>query len=342
MFQTALQKVVDGVSLSVEEAQMAMQEIMEGRATDAQIGAYLTALRMKGETVAEIAGSARAMRSAATRVTSCRLRLVDTCGTGGDGSGSFNISTAAAFVVAGAGQPVAKHGNRGVSSRSGSADVLEALGISLDLEASQIGRCIDEVGIGFLYAPRLHTAMRHVARARKELGMRTIFNLLGPLTNPAGAKLQLVGVYHPSLVEPVAQVLSLLGTEHALVVHGDGFDELTTTGQNIVAEVTSHGVRVHCIDARDFGLARVKREELAGGGPDENAEIIRTVLAGKKGPQRDVVVLNAGAALFLSGAASSLSEAIRLAEEAIDSGRAAAKLEALRNFTERIRTEMPA
>lgn len=333
VLRTALHKVVDGISLSLEEAEAAMREIVEGRATDAQIGAYVTALRMKGETAAEIAGSARAMRAVATRVRSRYCRLVDTCGTGGDGSGSFNISTAAAFVVAGAGQPVAKHGNRGVSSRSGSADVLEALGVNLDLGPDQMGRCIDEVGIGFLYAPRLHAAMRHAAGPRRELGMRTIFNLLGPLTNPAGPRVQLLGVYHPSLVELVARVLLLLGTERALVVHGDGFDELTTTGVNLVAEVTPGGVRVEALDATDLGFPRASRDELLGGTPRDNAETIRAVLAGEKGPRRDVVLLNAGAALFLSGMASHLGDGVRLAAEVVDSGRAMGKLEALRRFT---------
>lgn len=333
MLLGALHKVVDGISLSAEEAEAAMRDIMGGRATDSQMGAYLTALRMKGETAEEVAGSARAMRAVATWVTCRHRRLVDTCGTGGDGTGSFNISTAAALVVAAAGQPVAKHGNRGVSSRSGSADVLEALGVKVDLDPGAMGRCLDEVGIGFLYAPRLHTAMRFAARPRRELGMRTIFNVLGPLTNPAGAGRQVLGVYAPSLVRLVAQVLLLLGTEHALVVHGDGFDELTTTGPNLVAEVTPQGVRVEELDARDLGLPRARQRDLEGGSAATNAEIITSVLSGERGPRRNVVLLNAGAALFVSGRAASLREGIALAAAAIDSGRAMSTLEALRRFT---------
>ncbi|MEW6398279.1 MAG: anthranilate phosphoribosyltransferase [Bacillota bacterium] len=333
MLQEALHRVVEGVSLSAGEAEAAMREIMEGRATEAQIGAYLTALRMKGETADEIAGSARAMRALATPVVCRHPRLVDTCGTGGDGRGSFNISTAAALVVAGAGQPVAKHGNRGVSSRSGSADVLEALGVRIDLDPGQMAYCLDEVGIAFLYAPRLHAAMRFAARPRRELGMRTIFNLLGPLTNPAGARRQLLGVYDASLVGLVARVLALVGTEHALVVHGDGFDELTTTGPNLVAEVTPQGVRVDEVDARDLGLPRAGRGDLVGGTPQDNAEMIVALLSGERGPRRDVVVLNGGAALYASGQAGSLREGISLAARAIDTGRAMATLGALQRFT---------
>lgn len=335
MILEAVRKVTEGISLTMEEAEAAMREIMAGGVTDAQIAGYIAALKTKGETAAEVAGSARAMRALATPVPTRHLSLVDTCGTGGDGSGSFNISTAAALVVAAAGQPVAKHGNRSVSSRSGSADVLEALGIELDLEPEEVGRCIDEVGIGFLYAPRLHAAMKYAARPRKELGIRTIFNLLGPLANPAGAQVQLLGVCHPSLVELVARVLVLLGTRRALVVHGEGFDELTTTGTNLVAEVNGGEIRTFPLRARELGLPLARPEELAGGTPHDNAEIIMGILRGEKGARREVVLLNAGAALCLSGRARDLAAGINLAAQAIDSGRALAKLEAWKRFAKR-------
>lgn len=335
MIVDAIRKVTEGFSLTMEEAEAAMREIMAGKATDAQIAGYVSALRTKRETAAEIAGSARAMRALATPVPTRQPSLVDTCGTGGDGSGSFNISTAAALVVAAAGQPVAKHGNRGVSSQSGSADVLEALGISLDLEPEAVGRCIDQVGIGFLYAPRLHAAMKRAARPRKELGIRTIFNLLGPLANPAGAQVQLLGVCHPSLVKLVARVLVLLGTRRALVVHGEGFDELTTTGTNLVAEVNGGQIRTFSLHPREVGLPLARPEELAGGSPRDNAEIIKSILRGEKGPRREVVLLNAGAALRLSGRARDLAAGIDLAAQAVDSGRALATLEAWQRVAER-------
>jgi anthranilate phosphoribosyltransferase len=293
----------------------------------------LVALRMKGESVAEIAGAASAMRSRAIPIPHRRERVVDTCGTGGDGRGTFNISTAAALVAAGAGVPVAKHGNRSVSSRSGSADVLAALGVNLDIDAATAGRALDAIGIAFLFAPLLHPAMREVMPVRRDLGLRTLFNLLGPLTNPAGAKRQLMGVYGAALVEPIGNVLAELGAEHALVVHGDGYDEITLTGSTRIAEVRNGAVTVFTLEPETLGLSRVPPEALAGGGPEENALAMERILAGEPGPLTDVTALNAGAAIYVAGLAESLAEGLVLARASLASGAAAAKLEALREFT---------
>lgn len=330
MIVEALAKVVEGGDLSDEEAEAVMTALMAGEATDAQIGALLTALRMKGETVDEITGFARAMRAAATPIKTHRKPLVDTCGTGGDRSGTINISTAAAFVVAGAGIAVAKHGNRSASSQCGSADVLEALGVNIEMDPETVGRCIDDIGIGFLFARTLHGAMRHVAKARQELKLRTVFNLLGPLTNPANADGQVVGVFDVRLVEPLAHVLSNLGTRHAMVVAGkDGLDEISMSGPSIVAEARYGAVNMRELTPEDFGMRHAKAEGLAGGDANENAEILRRVLQGETGPRRDIVVLNAAAAIVVGEGAADLPEGVARAVESIDSGSAMKKLDEL-------------
>jgi anthranilate synthase/phosphoribosyltransferase len=333
----AIAKVMERQDLTAVEAEAAMTQIMEGQATPAQIGAFLTALRMKGESVAEIAGCARAMRRSAVPVRPSRAALVvDTCGTGGDGSGTFNISTTAAFVVAGAGQPVAKHGNRSVSSRCGSADVLEALGVNLELAPDQVAACVDEVGIGFLFALKLHPAMKHAIGPRRELGVRTIFNLLGPLTNPAGAPAQVMGVYDPAWTEPLAQVLGALGSQAAFVVHGaDGLDELSTTGPNRVSALRDGRVETITLDPADLGFARAHAADLRGGSAEENAAITRGILSGTlNGARRDVVILNAAAALVAGGQSKTLREGIRQARHSLDSGAALHALDRLIEFSQ--------
>lgn len=338
--KTAINKVMNGDSLNIEEAEEVMSQIMAGEATPAQIGAYLTALRMKGETVEEITGSARAMRSLAApvRPITAPADLVDTCGTGGDSAGTFNISTTAAFVVAGTGQKVAKHGNRSVSSKSGSADVLAALGVNLDLTPQQVAQAIDEIGIGFLFAPKLHPAMKHAIGPRRELGVRTIFNVLGPLTNPAGARAQIIGVYDERLTEPLARVLGELGSRGAFVVHGhEGLDELTTTGPNRVSRLRDGQVTTEMLDPVDLGFARATLADLLGGTAEENALITREILAGRQnGPRRDVVILNAAAALAAAGRADDLPAGIKQANESLDSGAALAVLERFVEFTQRV------
>lgn len=329
MIKEAIAKLVERHDLTEAEAEAAMAEIMQGEATPAQIGAFLTALRMKGETVAEVTGCARAMRRSATPVRPNRDHLVDTAGTGGDRAGTFNISTTAAFVVAGHGLAVAKHGNRSVSSRCGSADLLQALGVNLNLNAEQVASCIDVVGIGFLFAPVFHPAMKHAIGPRRELGMRTIFNLLGPLTNPAGARRQLIGVYDPSLTEPMAHALAQMGTIAAYIVHGaDGIDELSTTGPNRVTHLREGRVRTFTLDPLDLGIPRAHLSDLAGGTPEENAVLTRRILSGEeRGPKRDVVLLNAAAAL--STESGDLAAGLEEARAALDSGRALARLDAL-------------
>ena len=335
MIREAIARLLERKSLGVEEAEGVMGEIMHGEATPAQIAGYLTALRMKGETVEEIAGSARAMKDHAIRVEVGREGLVDTCGTGGDGAHTFNISTTAALVVAGAGLPVAKHGNRSASSRCGSADLMEALGVKIDLGPQQVARCIEEVGIGFLFAPHFHPAMRHAAPVRKELGVRTIFNILGPLVNPASPSIQLLGVFSAELTAPLAQVLSQLGTRRALVVHSaDGLDELSTTGPNQISELEGGRVRTYTQDPQELGLPRARIQDLIGGGVEENCRITLAVLGGEKGPRRDVVLLNAGAVLYAAGKAPDLRHSLGLAAWAIDSGAARKKLEELAAFTQ--------
>lgn len=330
MFHEFIASVVEGKHLSREDASTAMRAIMVGEATPAQIGGFLTALRMKGETVDEIAGFAITMRQFATRVEAHRRPLVDTCGTGGDHSGTFNISTTAAFVVAGAKVAVAKHGNRSASSRCGSADVLESLGVNIGASPELVGRCIDEVGIGFLFARNLHSAMKHVAGPRTELKIRTVFNILGPLTNPAGACGQVEGVFSPSLIELNAKVLAALGTRHAFVVAGlDGLDELTLGGTSVVAETRGGEVRRYEVAPEDFDLARAPKEALAGGDAKKNAELLTAVLKGAKGPHRDIVLLNAAPAIIAGQAANDWPSAIEAAAASIDSGAAQAALEGL-------------
>ncbi len=332
----ALARVADGGDLSRAEARGVIGEIMEGGATGAQIGALLMGLRMKGETVDELAGAAEAMRALATRVTTGRRPLLDTCGTGGDGRSTWNISTAVAFVAAGCGVAVAKHGNRSVSSRSGSADVLEAAGVKIDLGPEQMGRCLDEVGLAFLFAPILHGAMRHAIGPRREMRLRTLFNLLGPLTNPAGAELQLLGVYDPEKARLVAAVLAALGARAALVVHGtDGLDELSICADSVAFRVCGSGLPEELrIRPEDAGLTRCAPEVLRGSDPAGNARWLVDVLEGRvRDGSRDMVVLNAAAALTLAGAAQTLPEARAQAEEAIDSGRAGRVLADLRRIS---------
>jgi anthranilate phosphoribosyltransferase len=334
MIQQALGRLLDGHDLGQAEARDVMRSIMGGEATPAQIGGFLIALRLKGETSDEIAGCAEAMREHVLVVCPERRDLVDTAGTGGDGAKTFNISTAAALVAAAAGAGVAKHGNRAVSSSSGSADVLEALGFNLELEPAQIARSIDELGFGFLFAPTHHPAMRHAAPVRKELAARTVFNVLGPLTNPAGARAQIVGVYSPELVPTIAAVLARLGAERAFVVHGaGGIDELSPTGPNLVCEVAGGRVRRREIDPLELGVPRCAREELRGGEPADNAAVIREVFAGADGGRRDAVLLNAAGAIAAAGLAADLREGLGLAREAIDSGRAGERLEALVDYS---------
>jgi anthranilate phosphoribosyltransferase len=332
--QEALARLLEGRDLSRAQAREVMVEIMEGKATPAQIGGFLVALRLKGETADEIAGCAEAMRAHVLAVKPQRSDLVDTAGTGGDGAGTFNISTAAALVAAAAGAAVAKHGNRAVSSASGSADVLEALGFQLELPAERIERSIDELGFGFLFAPSHHPAMRHAAPVRKELAARTVFNVLGPLTNPAGARAQVVGVYEPELVETIATVLARLGSRRAFVVHGaGGIDELSPAGPNLVCEVSGGKVRRREIDPKEFGVPRCRPADLGGGSPAENADTIRDIFAGIKGAKREAVLLNAGGAIAAGGHARDLEEGYRIAAEALDSGAAGERLEALIAFS---------
>ena len=337
----AVRALVERRDLTRIEAAAAMDAIMSGVSTNAQIAAFLTALRMKGETVEELIGFAQVMRQKVVKIRARpddvaaltgtdRDMLIDTCGTGGDAAGTFNVSTATAFVVAGAGLRVAKHGNRSVSSLCGSADVVETLGVSLDLPPAKVGRCVEELGIGFLYAPLLHTAMKHVMAARREMGVRTVFNMLGPLTNPAGANAQVIGVYSPALTEPLARVLAELGTHRAFVVHGaDGLDEISNTGESRIAEVREGLVRTVTVRPEDFGVTRASIGDLRGGDREQNAEIIRAILAGEPGPKRDIVLMNASAALVAGGRARDFKEGVELAARSVDAGAARQKLERL-------------
>jgi anthranilate phosphoribosyltransferase len=333
--QQALARLLDGHDLSREEARAVMNEIMEGEATPAQIGGFLVALRLKGETADEIAGCAEAMRAHALQVRPKRDDLVDTAGTGGDAARTINISTAAALVAAAAGAGVAKHGNRAVSSASGSADVLEALGFRLELPPTEIERSIDELGFGFLFAPTHHPAMRHAAPVRRELAARTVFNVLGPLTNPAGARAQVVGVYAPSLVRTIAEVLAQLGSRRAFVVHGAaGIDELSPAGSNLVCEVVDGGVRERTIDPLDLGVHRCDPAELRGGSPGDNAKAILAVFRGENGGKRSAILLNAAGAIAAAGHAADLREGLEIARDAVDSGAALARLDGLVAFSQ--------
>jgi anthranilate phosphoribosyltransferase len=335
MIQAAITKLLDGTQLARSEARAVMDEIMRGEATPAQIGGFLVALRSKGETADEITGCAEAMRSHVLVVRPGRDDLVDTAGTGGDGAHTINISTAAALVAAAAGAGVAKHGNRAVSSACGSADVLEALGFTLEQEPQRIARSIDELGFGFLFAPSHHPAMRHAAAVRSELATRTVFNVLGPLTNPAGARAQVVGVYSPDLVRTIADVLARLGARRAYVVHGaGGIDELSPVGQNLLAEIVDGEVLERRLDPEsELGIPRCSVDELRGGSPAENADAIREVFAGKNGGRRDAILLNAAGAIAASGHAADLREGLEVARRTIDSGAAGERLELLVAFS---------
>jgi anthranilate phosphoribosyltransferase len=334
MFSDILKKLVAGENLYETTMANVMEEILEGRATDAQIGALMAGLAAKGETFEELAGAARAMRKSATRIQT-NGACFDTCGTGGDGLSTFNISTVTAFVVAAGGVTVAKHGNRSVSSTCGSADVLEALGVNLEVSSFVVEEAISEVGIGFLYAPKFHSAMRHAAAARKETGIRSIFNMVGPLTNPAGASRQLLGVYAPQLTEMLAEALRVLGSERAMVVHGhDGLDEISVCAPTRVTELKNEIIRTSDIDPTNYFGELASPASLAGGSPQENARIARDILEGsERGPKRNIILINAGAAFMAAEKAENLREGISLAEEAIDSGGALAKLEGLVRYT---------
>ncbi len=323
-----LAKVAAGMPLTFEEAKEAFDIIMSGDATPGQIGGFLMALRVRGETVEEISGAVATMRDKMLRVNA-PAGAVDIVGTGGDGSHSVNISTASAFVIAGAGVPVAKHGNRGLSSQTGAADVLMALGIKIDLTPDEIGDCVREAGVGFMFAPAHHPAMRHVGPTRSELGTRTIFNLLGPLSNPAGVTRQMVGVFAPEWVEPVAETLKTLGADHVWVVHGDGYDEITATGETHVAELAGGNIRSFVLTPEELGLQRHSKADLRGGDAAYNANALRAVLSGAPGAYRDTVLMNAGAGLVVAGKAATLAEGVAAAAAAIDNGRALGVLEAL-------------
>ena len=330
MIVEATRSVIDSGILSFDEAAAVMEEIMDGSPTEAQFGAFVAALSVRGEDAEEIAGMATVMRRRARAVDAPEADMVDTCGTGGDGKNTYNISTAAAFVIAGAGAKVAKHGNRAATSRSGSADVLEALGVKIDLPPEAVANCISAAGIGFMFAPSYHPAMKFAAPLRREIGIRTVFNILGPLTNPAGARRQVLGVGRPELVEKMAGVLDRLQTDHALVVHGhEGLDELSISGASSVAEVRGGESRQYDVTPESVDLERSPIESIGGGDAGENAEIIRSIFAGEAGPRRDVLLLNSAAGLVVAGIANELSDGVGIAGESIDSGAAAAKLDGL-------------
>lgn len=347
MILQALDKVVRGNDLTRAEAIEAMDEIMSGKATDIQIAAFLTALRMKGETVDEIVGFATVIREKADKIEpkarvaaglsgTGREMLVDTAGTGGDACNTFNISTATAFVVAGTGIPVAKHGGRSASSLCGSADVIEALGVNLNISPEMVARCIDEVGIGFLFAPLFHKAWKYVSAARKEMSIRTVFNMLGPLTNPASASAQIIGVWDGELTEKMARAMKELGCKHAFVVHGfDGLDEISITSETLISEVKDDAIKTYTVAPEDFGMARAKMEDLRGGDVNDNANIIRSILSGEVGPKKDVVLVNAAAAIMAGGGAQRWVEGVDLARRSIDSGQAMEKLRRIVEFTNR-------
>ncbi|MFC1979268.1 anthranilate phosphoribosyltransferase [Chloroflexota bacterium] len=334
MIKEAIASIVSGRSLTMDEAALVMEEIMQGEATPAQLGAFVTALRIKGETADEIAGLARVMRAKAIRVNVAGP-VIDVVGTGGDNSNTFNISTAAAFIAAGAGLKVAKHNNRAMSSQCGSADVLEALGVRFSLNAEQVQACIEEVGIGFMFAPAFHPAMKYAAGPRREIGIRTVFNILGPCTNPADVKALLAGVAERSLVEKLASVLQSLGCHHALVVNSeDGLDEITVTGRTLVCELKDDHIKSYSISPEDFGFSRASLSSLRGGTVDENGALLRKILSGTQGPQMDVVLMNAAAALLAGDKVETLQQGVDLASEVTNSGHALAKLEQLIIFSQ--------
>lgn len=354
MIREMIQEVVNGKDLSEEEMISVMEEIMEGKATDAQIGAFITALRMKGETIAEITGAAKVMRAKATpiriqnnavsidrdEINVDRETIVDTCGTGGDGTSTFNVSTTTAFVAAGGGLKVAKHGNRSVSSQCGSADVLEALGVNLDVGPEVVEESIRTIGIGFLFAPKLHRAMKYAIGPRREVGIRSIFNVLGPLTNPAKANVQVLGVYESRLTSVMAEVLQRLGSTSALVVFGEGsYDEISIAGPTQVSELRDGAISNYSIEPEDFGMTRANISDIRGGDAEQNAAIVREILAGRPGPKRDMVLLNAGATFYVARKAQDIREGINMAAESIDSGMAAQKLEQLIKKTNEAQAE---
>ena len=335
MLKEAIQKLVEGKNLCEGEIIAALNCIMEGNATQAQIGSFITALRIKGETIEEITGCAKVMREKADRITLEKDYFIDIVGTGGDCSYTFNISTAAAFVTAAGGVTVAKHGNRSVSSKSGSADVLESLGVNINLEPQKVKECIDKIGIGFMFAQTFHKSMKYAAGPRRELGIRTIFNILGPLTNPASAKGQLLGVFSDKLTEPLAHVLHNLGVEKAMVVYGmDGMDEISLSAPTKVSELKDGKVTTYYLNPEDYGMKLTSKDELVGGDSKENAKIILSILNGDRGPKRDIVVLNAAAALYVGKAAEDIQAGIAMAEELIDSGKALDKLNELREYSD--------
>ncbi|MCR4437057.1 MAG: anthranilate phosphoribosyltransferase [Clostridiales bacterium] len=337
MIKEAIQKLVEGKDLMEEEAVEAMNCIMEGEATAAQIGSFITALRIKGETVEEITGCAKVMRQKAEKIEPDLPYCIDTCGTGGDGADTFNISTASALVAAAGGAAVAKHGNRSVSSKSGSADVLEALGVYIELTPGQVRNCIEKLGIGFMFAPGFHKSMKHAAGPRRDLGIRSIFNILGPLTNPAASKGHVLGVFDEKLTGPLARVLKNLGTHKALVVHGmDGLDEITVTGPTKVSELKDGEIFEYYIHPEEFGLQRASIDEVKGGNARENADIITRIFNGEKGPKRDITVINSAAALYVGKVVDSLEDGIKLSEEIIDSRKALNKLLEFKEHTNRL------
>lgn len=331
MIRDAISKAVQGKDLTIEQSSAAMKEIMEGRVAPSQVGSFATAMRMKGETEEELYGFASVMRERSVKIN-CPPGAVDLCGTGGDGTGTFNISTAASFAICSAGIPVAKHGNRSISSSSGSADVLAALGIAFDLSSSSVERCLAQTGMGFMFAPTFHDSMKHVMDARKEIGIRTFFNLLGPLVNPGEVKIQLMGVYDPALAPMMARVLRRLGSRRVMVVHGSGMDEITLTGETNVVEMTDGDIQEYIISPEDFGLELASIEELKGGSPQDNARIMLSVLQGEDSPRSDIVALNAGAALYVGGKAGSITEGIKMARRTLESGSAFSKI---RQFSEK-------
>lgn len=334
MIADAIHKLVEKTDLTKHESYECVREIMSGKATDAMIAAFLTALRMKGETTPEIAGAALAMREVATKINTRHTNVIDTCGTGGDGLGTFNISTAAAIVASAAGAVVAKHGNRAVSSKCGSADVLKALGVKIDLEKERVEQCLNDIKLTFLFVPLLHGAMKYAMPVRKELGMRTIFNVLGPLTNPAGAKRQVLGVFRRGLTETLANVLLDLETERALIVHGDGgMDELSTIGETRISEIQNGTVTTHTFSHESVGIPKAALDALYGGDIETNRRVIESVLNGTKGAPHDIVVLNAGAAVYIAGIAGSIREGVVLAQDAVASGKAKRKLKELVELT---------
>lgn len=334
MIKEAIGKLIEKADLTRDEASQVMEEIMTGQATMAQVSAYLVAMRAKGETIDEITGSAEIMRKHATRIAYEGDKLLDTCGTGGDKSHTFNISTISALVAAGAGAVVAKHGNRAVSSSCGSADLLKELGVNIEANVAVVEKCLKEIGIAFLFAPLLHESMKHAAPVRREIGIRTIFNILGPMTNPAGARHHLLGVFNADLTKPLALSLARLGSKHVLVVCGkDGLDEITTTSETLISELKNGKVNTYKVKPSDFGIKKAKPSDLKGGDVVFNAKLTLELLNGRKGPQRDIVVLNAGAAIYAADIAKNIKSGIKLAEESIDSGKALEKLQGLKKVS---------